>query len=357
MKILVLWADDQSLNHGVRALAQGLEMLAKKAWGPDICVDFHNYTGDPSLSLGSRSILADVGRRYGPIKQKLAGYDLILDSGAGDSFSDIYGLKRIFHIYYAGQLAQRLGVPVIMGPQTIGPFRTLIGRRLARGALGRAATVLARDSQSAVYAAFLGRTVDQVGTDVVFLLPRRPEPKSRDVIVNVNGLLWTKNTHVYHLRYRRQVARLMEELDRYGRTVSLLAHVLTEDDVAINALRSSGSQPEVLLPQSLEEVRQYMCSANLVIGARMHACLNALSTGTPAIAWAYSVKFEPLMRDLAWDFVVDLRSNSCPVDKTIDILRDTSQAEMERALQKTLILSEQKLEQSIELLRATVPVG
>ena len=41
----------------------------------------------------------------------------------------------------------------------------------------------------------------------------------------------------------------------------------------------------------------------------MHACLNALSVGTPAIPLAYSRKFEPLLADLGWRSVVDLRTS------------------------------------------------
>ena len=52
-----------------------------------------------------------------------------------------------------------------------------------------------------------------------------------------------------------------------------------------------------------------VASCRLVIGSRMHACLNALSVGTPAIPLAYSRKFEPLLADLGWRRTVDLRRN------------------------------------------------
>ena len=51
-----------------------------------------------------------------------------------------------------------------------------------------------------------------------------------------------------------------------------------------------------------------------MIGSRMHACLNALSVGTPAIPLAYSRKFAPLLGDLGWAHVVDLRTQASDAD-------------------------------------------
>jgi colanic acid/amylovoran biosynthesis protein len=40
----------------------------------------------------------------------------------------------------------------------------------------------------------------------------------------------------------------------------------------------------------------------------MHACLNALSVGVPALPWAYSRKFKPLLDGLGWTASLDLRT-------------------------------------------------
>ena len=53
-----------------------------------------------------------------------------------------------------------------------------------------------------------------------------------------------------------------------------------------------------------------LAGASLVVGSRMHACLNALSVGTPAVPLAYSRKFAPLMADLGWEHVIDLRAET-----------------------------------------------
>ena len=51
-----------------------------------------------------------------------------------------------------------------------------------------------------------------------------------------------------------------------------------------------------------------------MIGARMHACLNALSLGVSTIPMAYSDKFRSLFADLGYPPGIDLRTiGSSPV--------------------------------------------
>jgi colanic acid/amylovoran biosynthesis protein len=75
----------------------------------------------------------------------------------------------------------------------------------------------------------------------------------------------------------------------------------------------------VVIPEQLEDVRRTVASARVVIGSRMHACLNALSVGTPAVPLAYSRKFEPLLADLGWAHTVDLRTAA---DPAADVMRE-----------------------------------
>jgi polysaccharide pyruvyl transferase WcaK-like protein len=100
-----------------------------------------------------------------------------------------------------------------------------------------------------------------------------------------------------------------------GQHLSLIAHVLdnpsTDNDrIACDALAEMlPGSTTVVLPTGLDEVRSVLASKRLVVGARMHACLNALSLGVPTLPWAYSRKFAPLLSDIGWDWVVDLRSD------------------------------------------------
>jgi len=314
MRILVLWADDASPNLGVRALGRGTAALASRVW-PDAEVVFQNFGHRArELPFGRiRSLVKErVTGRLG-MQRWLAGFDLAIDTRSGDSFADIYGLHRLAVMTAVAELAVQAGVPVVLGPQTIGPFTTRRGRMLARRSMRGAALVMARDAESARHAAALGRPAEVLATDVVFALPAPPAAPARDVLLNISGLLWNANPHLDHEGYRSVVSGVYRELTASGRRVSLLAHVLDSDnaDNDIPAILEfaavTAPDAEIVLPAGLDEVRAAVASANLVVASRMHACLNALSVGTPAIPLAYSRKFDPLLRDLGWQHTVDLR--------------------------------------------------
>ncbi|HXD62009.1 MAG TPA: polysaccharide pyruvyl transferase family protein [Lacisediminihabitans sp.] len=342
MRILVLWADDASPNLGVRALGRGTEALARRVW-PDAEVVFQNF--------GHRARELPFGRIRSLAKERVTGrlgmqrwlgdFDLAIDTRSGDSFADIYGLHRLAVMGAVGELTSQAGVPVVLGPQTIGPFSTRRGRALARLSLRRARVTMVRDTVSAHHAAALGQPASVLTTDVVFALPLPQAAPARDILLNVSGLLWNANPHVEHERYRRVVAEVYGELRASGRQVSLLAHVLDSDspDNDVPALRefaaATAPEAELVLPRDLDEVRSAVASANLVIASRMHACLNALSVGTPAVPLAYSRKFDPLLRDLGWQHTVELRDDGNVAKRVIaqveEPLREAVPALIQRA--------------------------
>jgi polysaccharide pyruvyl transferase WcaK-like protein len=311
VRALVLWANPQSPNLGVRALGEGAAAVLTRA-DPAIEISWAGYgaSGAP-VPLGHwRPVARDLLPRQGRLEEWLARFDVVLDMRDGDSFADIYGFRRLATICLVAEHAHRAGVPLVLGPQTIGPFTTPWSRLLARRSLETAALVMVRDPGSAEQAERLGRLPDVRSTDVVFALPVPDRVAWRDVVLNVSGLLWNSAAHGDPVHYRRTMVEVFRRLVSAGRTVSLLCHVLGGDTVdndvsaAHELLTMVGVDAEVVEPLGLTEARQLLRGADLVVGSRMHACLNALSVGTPAIALAYSRKFEPLLHDLGWTHVV-----------------------------------------------------
>lgn len=355
MKVLVLWADPSSPNLGVRVLAEGLSELAKSTWGAQTQVDFQDFGPKGARpGFGGRSIVKDIGRSRGPIKGRLREYDVVLDSGAGDSFADIYGLKRLAIMRYAQRTALRLGIPLVLAPQTIGPFNSPLSRALASPSLTNATAVFARDPQSMDAARAFGANPIQ-STDVVFELPRPTVTSSRDVIFNVSGLLWNGHGDVDQEAYRAHVRRFIDGAHKAGRSVSVLAHVVDNptsdnDAPAVNQLAQEFAFVEPLVPADLTEARELIASAKVVVGARMHACLNALSMGIPAIAWAYSRKFAPLMNELGWSHVLDVRDQDLP-SKTLGALRDAESdkrvADLSAVSREVLAVTRSRLQTAI----------
>lgn len=347
-RILLLWSDNTAANYGLRVLAAANAKLVCEAFSPEpVDVDCQDFgPGDSLVSFGTKSIFRNILSRKGSIDRKLAQYDLVVDTGAGDSFADIYGLKRLSFIVYAHYRIRRLKIPLIMAPQTVGPFNTKIGRYFARKSLSYASMVVTRDTASTRYCQDMGVTVDATATDVVFALGYVPPSQIEadlDVLLNVSGLLWFSDNHGDSRHYRSETIELIKSLIARNRSVVLLPHVINSrsgnDDIdASNALldllTAEGVNDVVIRASgSLPQARTLIASANVVIGARMHACLNALSLGVPAIPWAYSRKFGPLLADLGWDYVIDLKTETLPAQKTlriVDALEIGTPPELER---------------------------
>jgi polysaccharide pyruvyl transferase WcaK-like protein len=70
-----------------------------------------------------------------------------------------------------------------------------------------------------------------------------------------------------------------------------------------------------------------LATGTVVIGSRMHACLNGISVGTPAVPLAYSRKFQPLLDGIGWENTVDLRTSADPVT---DVLAALDEPELDK---------------------------
>ncbi|WP_338888766.1 polysaccharide pyruvyl transferase family protein [Rhodococcus sovatensis] len=328
VRVLVLWADPDAENLGLQALAAGARLAATEIWGPcDVVFHTHNTAGTPLTRLAAQRDLA--GRRGG-MTEYFKTFNVILDTGGGDSFTDIYGLRRLLLMKYVRYAAKKARRPVVMTPQTVGPFETRVGKMVGKSMLRGCAFVCTRDPESAAYARKLGRQADVESTDMAFALGKLRRSQLYDVVINVSGLLWNPNPHVDYLGYRSSVIELIEELSKRGRRISLLAHVLSsnlmDNDVpAVEAAASaSGISVDVLIPRDLADVRRILASTEVLIGSRMHSSINALAVGTVAIPWSYSRKFAPLMASIGWDCTVDLRSGLDPVAETLGLLGSTN---------------------------------
>lgn len=324
-KVLVLWADQYSTNLGVQALAEGTRCLANIiAPGADVVFRSYGQEENRHLSLGPRTIGSALIGANPELRRWVAQFDLVIDTGAGDSFADIYGIRRLAEMSAMRRLVSSVGVPLLMGPQTVGPFQHWISRLLARESVRGATAIIARDSISAERASNIYRGRVALGSDVVFLLDPPQIGPSLDVVLNVSGLLWDKNPHVDWNFYRESTYRFATGVQAKGRGLTLLAHVIdspsADNDIhAVDQLsKQLNGAVEVIRPDCLNTARSALAGAQVVVASRMHAALNALSSGVPAVAWAYSRKFEPLLTDLGWPHLHDLRSRDPSiVDKTL----------------------------------------
>ncbi|MDX9833890.1 MAG: polysaccharide pyruvyl transferase family protein [Desulfobulbus sp.] len=268
--------------------------------------------------------------------------DLFCDITGGDSFSDIYGLKRLLRGFLLKTVCQLTGKPFVLLPQTYGPFAFRISRVLARQVLRNAAVIYSRDSEGVQVVRELISAAAPVRLcpDVAFVLdPIRPDTaqvcqlealrsEGAQVLgLNISGLL-------YHGGYSRDnmfglacdyPALIADMLKMFCAMpvwrVLLVPHVLPSSDFAVEddqiaAEKALAGLPEELrgrvmvLERGLDQNETKYCIGlcDFFIGARMHATIAALSQAVPAIGLAYSRKFAGVFATAGVpDCVLDLR--------------------------------------------------
>lgn len=335
LEIALIFHSANSANLGVGALTVSeIDILRRLATevGTDLkitLVDWRDarppYVGGPDIEvrpIRSRDILKPWG--YPALVWRA---DIVIDIGAGDSFADIYGPTRLRKMFAMKFIAHLLRRPLVVAPQTVGPFTKNSSRRLARATLRRSAVVASRDAASTVAARDLGAEHVIEASDVALRLPYTPPPPRAPggpvrAGLNVSGLLMNggysrQNMFGLTLDYPALMRALIGDLMKRGAEVHLVPHVITnrgdvEDDATASA-DLAAEFPGVIVASDFatpSEAKSYIAGMDFFAGARMHACIAAFSSGVPVIPMAYSRKFEGLFGTLGYHRTVDCTRQS-----------------------------------------------
>lgn len=343
----LLWHSFVSGNMGVSALTDANMTIISRALketgttGPVRFILF-GPRGDDAFAapqeVGSYEYVTVSKFAQAPaVRRKLAECDMVFDIGGGDSFSDIYGFKRLLKIAGLKFLVPQMGKRLVLSPQTIGPFSASWARKLGGAALRRAHKVFARDAPSADRARDLLRPEQaeqlQLTTDVAFALSRFDywpvsfpvlEEGKTHVALNVSGLLYSggytkSNQFGLSVDYATLIDNLIAELSaRPDVVLWLLPHVYRISSTALESDRSvcmtlaektSGVNLAPLF-YNAREAKTFIAGMNLMLAARMHAAIGAVSSGVACVPMSYSVKFQGLFESLDYPHTLDMKTVS-----------------------------------------------
>lgn len=333
----LLWHSMNSDNLGVGALTLGNMAIAEDAARNAGLEPYFKVLGwaDPKPPYYSRSNIDVIGLRakdLNPLGGKLASEvkqcDVVLDIGAGDSFADIYGPGRIAKMLLASNIILNAGVPLILSPQTIGPFKNAAIKRAALNIMRRAQFVASRDQLSTEFArkmGFDGRLIE--ASDVALRLPYMTANEDVDqpfqVGINVSGLLFNggyngANMFGLMVDYAKVIRRIVDHFSKIENCeVHLVSHVQSKlqevEDDRRAALRLAKDFPDVIAApefNSPSEAKSYIAGMDYFVGARMHSCIAAFSSGVPVTPMAYSRKFEGFFGALGYNIVADCKSET-----------------------------------------------
>jgi colanic acid/amylovoran biosynthesis protein len=282
--------------------------------------------------------------------------DLVGDIRGGDSFSDIYGMKRFFRGFFEAWTVILIKGSIVQFPQTYGPYKSPVARVLARYLLRRSSTIIARDKKSRQLAQELvgGQREVLLTPDVAFCLesvrhsdvrlhPPLQGLKPPHVIgLNVNGLMYNggysrSNMFGLAMDYPAFLQKLLLALLRETqREVWLVPHTIApagdveSDNEASERLKTSlpiDLQSRVRIVDSnydCHELKGIIANFDVFIGARMHSCIAALSQGVPCIGIAYSMKFAGVFESVDMEeWVIDGRlvANDQAVERVLELYR------------------------------------
>ncbi|WP_245781191.1 polysaccharide pyruvyl transferase family protein [Celeribacter neptunius] len=265
----------------------------------------------------------------GPLANGLRRAHMVVDIGGGDSFTDIYGPKRFFTIWATKLHALRMGKPLILSPQTVGPFDTGWAKALAKWSLKKSKLVVSRDAPTTAFLTEMGVTENVLeATDVAMRLPYdppapRPEGGPIKVGLNVSGLLfnggYTKsNQFGLKAEYPELIRRIIRFFqDQENVELHLVGHVQSheiavEDDHRVNEALAEEFPGIIVSPffKSPIEAKSYIAGLDFFMGARMHATIAAFSSRVPVVPMAYSRKFRGVFGTLGYDRSVDCKSDT-----------------------------------------------
>lgn len=256
------------------------------------------------------------------LMKKMKQCDMIFDFTEGDSFSDIYGWKRMIKVSLGKIIAIKSGTSLVLGPQTYGPYSSWISKKLAGYAVKKSCYSCSRDEESSdLVAKIAGKRMD-VYTDIAFGLSAKKiyiqKSKKIKIGINISALLWFGgykgenqfNLKVDYQEYCLKIIKICKENRNYE--IHLISHVYSnsmteiENDYAV-CEKIQKEHPECILSPMYftpMEIKGYISRMDIFIGARMHATIASFSTMVTTIPFSYSKKFEGLYNSVGYPYVI-----------------------------------------------------
>lgn len=300
------------------------------------------YTLVLKLLPGTR--LRDAVVNSNPYFKRMVESDFVADISGGDSFSDIYGMRRFIMRFLCKWLIIQMGKEIILLPQTYGPFKRHMAKLIGRYVLKHASVVFTRDHNGVEYVRdFLNNpSVNgkiRFAPDVAFVLDSHESEnidvgslknaRTADAVVvglNVSGLLfnggYTKD-NMFGLRtgYRQVIYSIIDLLMKSERVLVLLVPHVFGPTGSVESDRDACLQVYNALNIKYKErifmaggeynhngIKYIIGMCNLFIGSRMHACIAAMSQCIPAIGLAYSKKYQGVFQSIGTEkLVIDMR--------------------------------------------------
>jgi len=228
----------------------------------------------------------------------------------GDGFSDIYNTRLFMGRLGLIKLAMSANKPIIILPQTIGPFHERRNQEIARKILKYAQKVYVRDECFTSELKEMDVSYELTKDLSYYMKPEKWDidiDKRNAIGINVSGLAYDNKFHSLAGQfgsYPKLIETLIKEFQQKGKTVYLISHSYNyakpdkyNDDLDAAKRLFNGLENKervILIDKDLTppQVKYLISQMSFFVGTRMHANFAAIYTGVPVFGLAYSYKFK-----------------------------------------------------------------
>ena len=262
-------------------------------------------------------------------------------------------------------MANKFKKPIILLPQTIGPFNTADGEKKARRMMEHAIMCYVRDDISeevaAKYISYnkIFKTIDMAFYMSYPICNFQIFSDKKRIGVSPSALLWNggyTGTNQFGLKsdYKSVIRKIIEYLRQENYQVVLLAHVLygtssqpREDDYWLCKQLQHEYPDAELAPffYTPTEAKSFISTLDGLMSSRMHCCIGAYSSGVPVFTLGYSRKFNGLFIDsLKYQYGSDLRNDEIRmvIQKLHYFLSNLSEIKAEMPIRLKRIMDERE---------------
>ena len=267
---------------------------------------FHDYLGFKNTSV-NKLIDVDEVREY-------LNSDVVIDI-SGDSISEVTGFRGTIYHFLHLWLAVTLNKPTVVYAQSVGPFR--LTKPFAKRLLNKVDLITLRGKISYDYLQKIGinKPPMYLTADLAFLMEPAPAERIDEIFSDCEmegdsfvGLSVSNRIATEYGSYSEFVELMAKVVDyiveELHAVVIFIPHVTGPkkefDDriVAENIYKIIKNREKVTLIRedyTPQEMKGIIGHCDLFIGARMHACIGALSMGVPTINISYHHKSNEIM--------------------------------------------------------------
>jgi len=207
--------------------------------------------------------------------------------------------ERMFEVL----MVKFFGKPIIMFPNSVGPFKTRLGSLLSKVALNRFSYLLLRDRFSYETVKALGiHPPKDLTADVALLLRRNSNFSGKEEgapLIGVSPGVYSHSLSAEDIKkyVMAHAVALDAAIEKYGFTVLFLPHYISGfkfDDLEISKLilqsMRNRDSAKIIETSSVDKFKSILEDLDILISSKMHPAVLGLSSFIPTLCIAYDRK-------------------------------------------------------------------